>query len=175
MKHEPVGTAEPHAWLEVLRLDHNDWRVSDARVDVGDFDRIVGYIERLGPWRYEVLWVRATPGWAYVRSFDLAVAAVADREHFDGVIQAERAGAFTRAEPPLLPVSFRHRDADLGTRFPHHAKGAPLRDPIEDGADGDAGGTEPNGLPVEVASGEFSSGKPLGDGTDTSLRTRPAP
>jgi hypothetical protein len=171
MTREAAGALKSSkAWLEVRRLDRTDWRISDARLDVGSDDRLLGYVERLGRWRYEVLWVTAPFGWAYVKSLDLAVAAVADREHFVGVIRSERAEGFSWEEPPLLPVSYRRRDIDIGGMFSRHKKGVPTSRPVEDEPERDPVEAAPNGMPDEIASGESSPGMPLDDGSESPLR-----
>jgi hypothetical protein len=103
--------------LEVLRLARKEWRISDKRVEDGESARLLGFIERLSRFRYEVQWVGDTPGWTYLRSFDLALAALARREEFDGTIQSGRLHGDSWAEPPLLPMNYRRQLADLRKNF----------------------------------------------------------
>ena len=100
------------AGIEVIRLDRTAWRVSNSFIDEGDPDRLLGYIERLESGRYEVLWLAAPISWAYVDSFGLALAAVADRSHFNGIVEPERDPA-TRAGTTALfrPVRRRQNPA----------------------------------------------------------------
>jgi len=77
--------------LEVVRLNRVEWRVSDLALATGDPLRLMGYIERLARDEFEVLWLRPPLGWSYVSSFGSALAALADRSRFDGVIDARRA------------------------------------------------------------------------------------
>lgn len=112
----PTGTNEQSkddSDLEVLRLARKEWRVSDTRFKDGEPDRLLGFIERLSRFHYEVQWVGHTPGWAYMRSFDLALAALASRGEFDGTILSGRLHGESWAEPPLLPMSYRRQLADL--------------------------------------------------------------
>lgn len=76
--------------LEVIRLDRTGWRISNSFIKDGVPGRLLGYIERLDRDRYEVLWIAAPISWAYVNSFELALAAVADRLQFNGIVEPER-------------------------------------------------------------------------------------
>ncbi len=76
--------------LEVIRLDRTGWRISNSFIKDGVPGRLLGYIERLDRDRYEVLWIAAPISWAYVNSFELALAAVADRLQFSGIVEKER-------------------------------------------------------------------------------------
>jgi len=96
------------AGIEVIRLDRTAWRISNSFIDEGDPGRLLGYIERLESDRYEVLWLAAPISWAYVDSFKLALAAVADRPHFSGTIEPERDLA-TRAGTTALFRPIRRR------------------------------------------------------------------
>ena len=78
------------AGIEVIRLHRTAWRISNSFIDEGEPGRLLGYIERLENDRYEVLWLAAPISWAYVDSFELALAAVTDRPHFSGIIEPER-------------------------------------------------------------------------------------
>ena len=96
------------AGIEVIRLDRTAWRISNSSIDQGDSGRLLGYIERLANDRYEVLWLAAPVSWAYVDSFELALAAAADRPHFSGTIEPERDLA-TRAGTTALFRPIRRR------------------------------------------------------------------
>jgi hypothetical protein len=76
--------------MDVAQLDRSSWRISDPNADERDPSRLLGYIERLERGRYEVLWLGAPMAWAYVDSFDAALAAVVDRAGFAGVIESQR-------------------------------------------------------------------------------------
>jgi hypothetical protein len=96
------GIVDPaNDWLEVLRLDRKDWRISDARVEKSEPRRLLGYIERLRRDRYEILWLTEPVGWAYATSFDLALAAFAHRDQFAGTVSPQR--------DPSLASFYHHR------------------------------------------------------------------
>ncbi|MBC7595357.1 MAG: hypothetical protein H7288_15700 [Kineosporiaceae bacterium] len=78
------------AGLEVTRLDRTSWCISNSFINEGDSGRLLGYIEGLERDRYEVLWIAAPISWAYVNSFELALAALADRLQFSGIVEPER-------------------------------------------------------------------------------------
>jgi hypothetical protein len=77
-------------WLEVIRLSRVDWRISDSRIDVDDSTRLLGYIERQFHDRYEVLWMTDPLRWAYVESFDAALAGFGESARFTVQTQADR-------------------------------------------------------------------------------------
>ena len=87
---EARSSSKTNPGIEVIRLDRTGWRISNSSIDQGDSSRLLGYIERLDSDRYEVLWLAAPISWAYVGSFELALAAVIDRPHFSGIIEQER-------------------------------------------------------------------------------------
>jgi hypothetical protein len=96
------GRAHAPDWLELFRLTRTDWRVSDSRLDPSDPQRLLGYIERLGPKRYEVLWLAEPVGWGYVTSLKLATAAFADISQFGGVVEPRRLRNRDAKGEPLL-------------------------------------------------------------------------
>ena len=104
------------AGIEVIRLNRTAWRISNSFIDEGDPDRLLGYIERLESDRYEVLWLAAPVSWAYVDSFELALAAVADRPHFSGIIEPERDLA-TRAGTTALFRPLRRRQSSAAVKI----------------------------------------------------------
>jgi hypothetical protein len=77
-------------WLEVLHIGKTEWRVSDSRRDVGSHGRILGFIERLGRDRFEILWMTEPPRWAYVDSLVEALAALTLDVGFTGPEVLER-------------------------------------------------------------------------------------
>ena len=105
---EVRSPANSTAGLQVIRLNRTGWRISNSSIDERDPTGLLGYIERLERDRYEVLWLAAPISWAYVDSFELALAAVADRPHFSGVIAPERDQA-TRAGNTALFRAIRRR------------------------------------------------------------------
>ena len=100
--HGASPLSSTNAGLEVIRLDRTGWRISDSSIDEGSSDRLLGYIERLKSDRFEVLWLAAPIGWAYVASFELALAAVADRLHFSGIVEVERDPVARARNTPLF-------------------------------------------------------------------------
>ena len=102
------------ALLEVIRLNRTGWRVSNSCIDEGDPGRVLGYVERLGSDRYEVLWLAAPISWAHVGSFEVALAAVADRPHFSGTMEPERDPA-TRAGSTALFRPLRRRQRNVNS------------------------------------------------------------
>lgn len=84
--------------LEVTRVDRASWRISDSSIDERDPRRLLGFIERLERGRYEVLWL-APIGWAYLGTFDLALAALGDRAHFSGPVMSEREALVPKISP----------------------------------------------------------------------------
>jgi hypothetical protein len=77
-------------WLEVLHIGKTDWRVSDSRHDVDSIGRVLGFVERRGRYRFEILWMTEPPRWAYVRSLAEAIAAFSDEIGFTRPESAER-------------------------------------------------------------------------------------
>lgn len=67
---------------------------------------LLGYVERLKRDRFEVLWVAEPIGWAYVESFDDALATIGDRAGFAGEIRVRRE-ALAKASPAGWPRSRR--------------------------------------------------------------------
>jgi len=106
--HEIRSVPNATAGIEVIRLDRTAWRISNSFIDEGEPGRLLGYIERLNSDRYEVLWLTAPISWAYVESFELALAAVTDSTHFNGTIAPERELA-TRAGTTALFRPIRRR------------------------------------------------------------------
>ena len=94
--------------MRVVRLDRTGWRVSTPDDDHRP-SHLLGYIECLERHRYEVLWLDAPIGWAYVASFDEALAAVAQREQFAGVVHEDRDSALVLSTIPQLVPSTRGR------------------------------------------------------------------
>ena len=113
--HEAGSLVNGTAWLEVIRLDRTGWRISNSSIGQGDPQRLLGYIERLHSDRFEVLWLCAPISWAYVSSFEVALAAVADRAHYSGIVEPER-DPMTRAGNTALfrPVRRRQRSVNPG-------------------------------------------------------------
>ncbi len=77
-------------WLEVVRTGRSDWRVSDSRRDSSDPERLLGFVERLGRTRFEVLWMTDPMRWGYVESLPEAVTAIRDRVEFAGPQRLQR-------------------------------------------------------------------------------------
>ena len=101
--------ANTTALLEVIRLHRTGWRISNSSISEGDAHRLLGYVERLQSDRYEVLWLAAPISWAYVASFELALAAVADRPRFSGIEQPERDPATRAGSTALFRPLRRHQ------------------------------------------------------------------
>ena len=97
--------------IEVIRINRTAWRISNSSIDQGDSGRLLGYIERLANDRYEVLWLAAPISWAYVDSFELALAAVTDRPHFSGIIEPERDLATQAGNTALFRPLRRHQNS----------------------------------------------------------------
>ena len=114
--HEAGSLVNGTAWLEVIRLNRTAWRISNSSISQGDPDRLLGYIERLSSDRFEVLWLGAPISWAYVTSFEVALAAVADRSHFSGIIEPERDPA-TRAANTALFRPLRRRQTSAAVKI----------------------------------------------------------
>jgi len=114
--HEAGSLANGTAWLEVIRLNRTAWRISNSSISQGDPDRLLGYIERLSSDRFEVLWLGAPISWAYVTSFEVALAAVSDRSHFSGIIEPERDPA-TRAANTALFRPLRRRQTSAAVKI----------------------------------------------------------
>jgi hypothetical protein len=85
-------------WLEVVRLGKFDWRVSDSRIDQADGSRRLGYIEQIGSFHYELLWITVPLRWAYVESFAAAVGSFANSTTFPAEMLAERDNAVVTSE-----------------------------------------------------------------------------
>jgi hypothetical protein len=92
-------------WLEVVRLDRTDWRVSDLRAPIGDSARLLGYVEKLSPRRYEVVWMGEQVKWGYVDSLSGALAGIAEAGRFTGTVAARR----DRPEPQARALLHRIR------------------------------------------------------------------
>lgn len=88
--------------LEVTRLDRTSWRVSDPSSVRQDADRLLGYIQCLERGRYEMLWMALPVGWAYVESFDEALAGIAHRADFGATILLDLDPAEARRPTPPL-------------------------------------------------------------------------
>lgn len=92
--------------LEVVRIDRTSWRISSTPIEEGELPRLLGFVERLDRDRFEVLWLADHITWAYVTTFDEALAAVADPEGFGGSIETHRDPSI---EPPPEPWFHRIR------------------------------------------------------------------
>lgn len=114
--HEAGSLVNGTAWPEVIRLNRTAWRISNSSISQGDPDRLLGYIERLSSDRFEVLWLGAPISWAYVTSFEVALAAVSDRSHFSGIIEPERDPA-TRAANTALFRPLRRRQTSAAVKI----------------------------------------------------------
>ncbi|NYF09015.1 hypothetical protein HDC94_000171 [Leifsonia sp. AK011] len=112
----PVATSVP---LEVIRLDHSSWRISNSLIDPADHARIMGFIERLERDRFEVLLLTPPTGWAYVESFGLALSAFTNREHFQGEIEGQRDADIEPPEPSLFHRVKRRSPGPEGSRRKH--------------------------------------------------------
>jgi hypothetical protein len=77
----------PFASLEVVRLGRTEWRISDT----SEPERLLGYIERQRPRRFEVLWMTDPMRWGYAESFGEALVAFGDSARFTGETFLERA------------------------------------------------------------------------------------
>jgi len=86
--------------LEVVRLEHANWRISNSLLDAGEPTRVMGFIERLDHELFEVLLLVPPTGWAYVESFGHALAAFSDRERFDEEVAAQRERRAPRPKSP---------------------------------------------------------------------------
>lgn len=82
--------AEYPEWLEVIRLDRSDWRVSDLRAPVGDSARLLGYIEKVSARRFEIMWMGDRMKWGYVNSLAGALVGIALPEEFEGILESHR-------------------------------------------------------------------------------------
>jgi hypothetical protein len=71
-------------WLEILHTGKSDWRVCDSRLEADDPGHLLGFVERLGRDRYEILWLTEPPRWAYADSLKTALAAFDDSVAFAG-------------------------------------------------------------------------------------------
>ena len=88
------------AVLEVTRLNGLRWRISDSTLNEHDPCWLLGYVERLERDKYEVLWLAAPVTWAFVTSFEDALAAVADRTQVTGAIQPQHDPAIAASARP---------------------------------------------------------------------------
>jgi hypothetical protein len=84
--------------MQMIRTSRTDWRVVDARALLADPGRILGFIERIGHSRYEILWASEPPRWDYVTSLPRAVdvfaaesSGIGKTESFRTVEQTSRA------------------------------------------------------------------------------------
>lgn len=112
----PANTSIP---LEVIRLDHSSWRISNSLIDPSDPARIMGFIERLERDRFEVLLLTPPTGWAYVDTFGLALSAFTNREHFEGEIEGQRDADIDPPEPSLFHRVKRRSPGSAGSRREH--------------------------------------------------------
>lgn len=80
----------------VVRLGRSDWQVVDAHALPSDPARLLGFIERLGRNRFEVLWMCEPPRWAYVESLRFAVDALVDTARFAGPVEFTRRNGVPR-------------------------------------------------------------------------------
>jgi hypothetical protein len=103
-------------WLEVIRLDRLDWRVSDLRVDQADAGHLLGYIERVHRDRYELFWIIDPVRWSYVKSFAAAVEGFADGRMLAGATQDERDGFVVTTAPAPSRHALRSRATALVRR-----------------------------------------------------------
>jgi hypothetical protein len=78
MRHVTVTGGNGAEWLEVVRLGKCDWRVTDSRIDLADGSRLLGYIELIGRFHYELLWTAVPLRWSYAESFAAAIGAFAE-------------------------------------------------------------------------------------------------
>jgi hypothetical protein len=83
----PPVTAE---WLEIVHTGKSDWRVGDSRRDAGDPGGLLGFIERLGRGRYEILWLTEPPRWGYADSLKGAIVAFDESVDFAGTKTLKR-------------------------------------------------------------------------------------
>jgi hypothetical protein len=97
-------------WLEVVRLGRREWRVSDLRVAPGDSTRLLGYVERVSPRRYEVMWMGDPMKWGYVDSLAGALVGIAEVGRFTGTHVARRDEPLPRGR--ALVHRIRRRVAD---------------------------------------------------------------
>jgi len=77
-------------WLEVVRLDHDNWKISDTRLAEDDSLRLLGFVERLHRLRFEITKLTDPISWAYVPSFGQALASFEETFDFDAILEVER-------------------------------------------------------------------------------------
>lgn len=77
----------PFESIDVRRLGRSEWRIADA----ADPDHILGFIERQGHDRFEIVLMSDPVRWAYAESFESALIAFGDGGRFGGELLAQRA------------------------------------------------------------------------------------
>ena len=89
--------------IDVVRLSRTDWRVSRS----DEPERVLGYVERQGANRFEIVWMTDPMRWGYTITFDDALMAFGDASRFTGEILDERASEplalgpwWARSRPP---------------------------------------------------------------------------
>ena len=111
---EVRSSANAATELEIIRLNRTGWRISNSSIYENDPRRLLGYIERLETDRYEVLWLAAPISWAYVDSFELALAAIAERPQLSSIKEPEREPAARVGNTALFrPIRRRHPIAEV--------------------------------------------------------------
>jgi hypothetical protein len=91
MRRRPRTLRHPaSSTLECIRLSPTDWRISEVSPVNGEPSRILGFIERYAKGRFEILWMSDPVRWAYVGTFDEALAAFDDSVRFTRSVFAER-------------------------------------------------------------------------------------
>jgi hypothetical protein len=95
--HRALDTAS----VSVRKTGRNDWRVT--RVN-DDSLQPLGFVEQLGPRRFEIVWMSDPIRWGYADSLDDAILAVADGMRFAGEVSDEPESDIDRDDAPL-----RHR------------------------------------------------------------------
>ena len=103
---EPAGSVPE--WLEVVRLGRTDWRVSDSRVESADPGRLVGFIEKLPPGRFELVWITYPIRWGYTDTLSAALSGMAEGVRFDGAITERDSSVSTSLSSPFRRI---HRRA----------------------------------------------------------------
>ena len=100
-----MKTAHPQlvSGITVVRLGRADWRVTSSSRP----DQLLGFIERQGSGRFEVVWMTDPMRWGYAASFDEALLAFGDSVRFTGEILDERALVVGRARPATFAPSHR--------------------------------------------------------------------
>jgi hypothetical protein len=107
---EPAGSVPE--WLEVVRLGHTDWRVSDSRVDSADPRRLVGFIEKLPTGRFELVWITYPIRWGYTDTLSAALSGMAEGAQFAGAIAERDSSVSTSLRSPYRRI---HRRAAAET------------------------------------------------------------